>query len=91
MVEHEEESKKEENLKKTKNEVEDTNIWKSKKKHLTNSEIISNAIFFFMAGYDTTATTLSFVAYNLAMNPECQNKLCIEVDLILENHVNFII
>ena len=90
MVDHEEESKKD-HFKKPDNEVEDKNKWKHNKKHLTNSEIISNAILFFIAGYDTTATTLSFVAYNLAMNPKCQDKLCLEVDHILENHVNFII
>lgn len=89
MVDHEENIEKEdENLIKPKTGIEKTNKWKANKKTLTNNEIISNAILFFIAGYDTTATTLSFISYNLAMNPECQEKLCFEIDQILENHVN---
>ena len=91
MVDHEDESKGEDNLKNPNIEVEDTNKWKHNKKQLTNSDIISNAFLFFVAGYDTTSTTLSFLAYNLAMNSECQDKLCHEVDQILENHVNVIL
>lgn len=37
-----------------------------------------------IAGYDTTATTLSWVCYELAKNPEVQDKLRQEVDDIVE-------
>jgi cytochrome P450 len=42
---------------------------------LTRNEIVANAILFFMAGFETTASTLSFVFYELAMNPEIQDKV----------------
>ncbi|KAK3089105.1 hypothetical protein FSP39_000857, partial [Pinctada imbricata] len=50
---------------------------------LTLDEVVANTFIFFIAGYDTTANTLSFFAYNLAMNPECQDKCIEEVDRVL--------
>jgi len=38
-------------------------------------EFISQCFLFFIAGYDTTATSLSMAAYCLAMNQEAQDKL----------------
>ncbi|UYV82556.1 hypothetical protein LAZ67_21002752 [Cordylochernes scorpioides] len=35
---------------------------------------------FFIAGYETTASTLSHCVYNLALNPECQDRLAEEID-----------
>ena len=60
------------------------------KKTLTYNEIICTSILFLTAGYETTSTTLCFIAYNLAMNPDCQEKLIEEIDTILEKHVNFL-
>lgn len=57
------------------------------KKTLTDAEILSQAVLFMSAGADTTATALSWLAYNLAMNPEIQDKLCEEIDSVLEKHV----
>ncbi|UYV82548.1 CYP3A4 [Cordylochernes scorpioides] len=48
-------------------------------KGLTKNEILANAILFFIAGYETTASTLSHCAYLLALNPECQDRLAAEV------------
>ena len=36
-----------------------------------------------MAGYDTTGTTLAFACYDLAKNPDVQEKLREEVEEIL--------
>ncbi len=58
------------------------------KKTLTFNEILCTAILFLSAGYETTSTTLCFIAYNLAMNPDCQERLIEEIDTILEKHVN---
>ena len=59
------------------------------KKTLSFNEILCTAILFFTAGYETTTTTLCFLAYNLAMNQECQEKLCKEIDHMLEKYVRF--
>ena len=63
-------------------------LWSHMKKTMTNAEIMSNSILFLAAGFETTATTLSFVSHNLATNPECPEKLCNEIDQVLEKHVN---
>ena len=57
------------------------------KKTLTFNEILATAVLFLSAGYETTANSLCFVAYNLAMHPELQEKVCHEVDQILEKYV----
>ncbi|XP_067673016.1 cytochrome P450 3A5-like [Haliotis asinina] len=55
----------------------------SQRKKLTNDEIIGQALLFFIAGYETTANTLHFVAYALAKNPDVQKRLTEEVDSVL--------
>ncbi len=54
---------------------------------LTNNEIISQSFLFMFAGYETASLTLAFIAYNLATHPECQSKLCKEVDDTLQQYV----
>jgi cytochrome P450 len=46
-------------------------------------EIEANSLTFFIAGYDTTANTLSFACYCLATNPEIQDKVFEEIDTVL--------
>ncbi|XP_786226.3 cytochrome P450 3A56 [Strongylocentrotus purpuratus] len=53
---------------------------KSKKTTLTKDEIYGQAIIFFLAGYETINTTLGFLTYSLATNPEVQDKLIEEID-----------
>jgi cytochrome P450 len=50
---------------------------------MTDDEIMGNAFLFFVAAYDTTSTALTFSAYCLATNPECQEKLVEEIDATL--------
>ncbi|XP_017472908.1 PREDICTED: cytochrome P450 6k1-like [Rhagoletis zephyria] len=47
----------------------------STKKTLQTNEIIAQCIIFFLAGFETTATTTSMVAYFLALNPHVQDRL----------------
>jgi cytochrome P450 len=49
-------------------------------KKLTEDEILGQAWIFFIAGYETTASTLSFCAYELALNPQIQEKLFNEIN-----------
>ncbi|XP_062607936.1 cytochrome P450 3A8-like [Saccostrea cucullata] len=74
-----------------KNEIEDTHTYENpeewKKRGLTVEEITGNSILFLLAGYDTTASTMTFMAYNLATNPECQDKLIREIDTVLEQEL----
>jgi cytochrome P450 len=60
---------------------------KQLKKTLTNGEIVSQAILFLMAGYETTATALEFVTYNLAKHRQVQDLVCKEIDSVLEKYV----
>jgi cytochrome P450 len=93
MVDHEEiqeeqKEKQEEKLEDASSAREDLK-WGNKtlKKTLTNKEILSQAMLFLGAGYDTTGLTLTYMAYNLARHPEYQEILCQEVDQVLEKHV----
>ncbi|XP_067931669.1 cytochrome P450 3A11-like [Watersipora subatra] len=52
-------------------------VWSSK--GLTKNEVIANAILFFLAGYETTSLTLHYVFYELAMNPDVQERLYDEI------------
>ncbi|XP_056019949.1 cytochrome P450 3A6-like isoform X2 [Ostrea edulis] len=71
-----------------KNEIEDEHSYegdpqKWKKRGLTEDEVTGNAILFLLAGYDTTASTMTFMSYCLATNPEIQKKLIDEIDSVL--------
>ena len=47
---------------------------------LKDIEIISQCMIFFVAGFQTTASTLSFFAHSIATNPDIQEKLCQEIE-----------
>ncbi len=46
---------------------------------LTENEILSQAFLFLLGGFDTTATTLTYIAYILATKPEIQEKCFQEI------------
>lgn len=53
------------------------------KRPLTEDEILANSILFLLAGYETTASTLTWLAYCLATDMEVQEKLIAEIDQTL--------
>ena len=54
-------------------------------KKLTDEEIVTNSILFLLAGYVTTANTLAYTSYLLALHSEIQEKLQTEIDGYFES------
>jgi cytochrome P450 family 3 subfamily A len=61
------------------------------RKGITHEEIVAQGLLFFVAGYETTANTLSLFAYCMAVNSDCQDKLIAEVDEVMkgQDHVTY--
>ncbi|CAF1330384.1 unnamed protein product [Adineta steineri] len=68
MIDHEEEIKDQEGQQ-----------WKSLKKTLSDKEILSQALVFLIAGYETTSVLMSFFFYVMATEPVIQEKIYQEI------------
>jgi cytochrome P450 family 9 len=67
--------------------VQESEIGKSTKSHkleLTDQDITSQALIFFFAGFETVSSLMCFMAYELGVNPDIQQRLIQEVDDTLE-------
>lgn len=53
---------------------------------LTLEEMTAQAVLFFVAGFETSASTLSFCLYEISWNQEVQTKMRKEVDAVLAKH-----
>ncbi|NXS18720.1 CP3A9 protein, partial [Mystacornis crossleyi] len=54
-------------------------------KALTDTEVLAQAFIFIFAGYEPTSNTLGYLAYELALHPDVQQKLLQEIDAVLPN------
>uniref|UniRef100_A0A336ME61 CSON014165 protein n=1 Tax=Culicoides sonorensis TaxID=179676 RepID=A0A336ME61_CULSO len=48
----------------------------------SDNELLAQAFIFFLAGFETSSTAMSFVAYELAVNKDVQEKLIDEIDQV---------
>jgi cytochrome P450 family 6 len=53
---------------------------------MSMNSLAAQAFVFFLAGFETSSTTMTFCLYQLAINPDIQDVLRNEVDTILEKH-----
>ncbi|KAK5641870.1 hypothetical protein RI129_010417 [Pyrocoelia pectoralis] len=53
---------------------------KPPKLELTDEDITAQALIFFFGGFETSANSLCFMSYELALNPEVQERLQAEID-----------
>ncbi|GBM15440.1 Cytochrome P450 9e2 [Araneus ventricosus] len=61
-------------------------------KRLSEEELVAQCVTFFVAGYPTSTSTLSYTSYLLALHPDIQEKLRQEVDRALlknEGELNY--
>ena len=56
----------------------------SKRHRLDDQDLVNLAVSFLGAGYETTANTISYTSYLLALNPDIQEKLQSEIDRYFE-------
>ncbi|CAD7079521.1 unnamed protein product [Hermetia illucens] len=66
------------------NKDEDKNDGQSKK--LSLNVLAAQAFLFFSAGFETSSTTMMYSLYELALNPDIQNKARQEINAVLANH-----
>ncbi|XP_063915545.1 cytochrome P450 9e2-like [Zophobas morio] len=67
--------------------VEESEIHKDPKNtklKITDQDITAQALVFFFAGFDSVAALMCFMAHELAVNPDVQKKLLLEVDETLD-------
>lgn len=57
-------------------------------KLLNFKEMAAQAWIFFIAGFETSSTTLSFCLFELAKNQEIQQRVHKEIDDVLQRHAN---
>lgn len=55
-------------------------------KALTFEEVAAQAYVFWLAGFETSSTTMTFCMFEIARNPDAQNKVHEEIDRILKEH-----
>ncbi|CAB3248301.1 unnamed protein product [Arctia plantaginis] len=58
----------------------------------SDDDLVAQAVLFFLAGFDTVSTAMSFLLYELACNPDIQERLVQEIkenDIKTEGNIDF--
>ncbi|KAK6644072.1 hypothetical protein RUM43_000337 [Polyplax serrata] len=63
-----------------------TELGKAKLPHFTDIDIAAQAMSFFFGGFDIMATALSFVCYEMAANPDIQERLYEDIEQVIEKN-----
>lgn len=71
---------------KNKGRLDDDLTSENKSDFITTQEIINQSFVFFVAGFETSSTTMAFALNELVANPEIQEKLRKEINLVLEKN-----
>lgn len=61
---------------------------KDENEKLSVNEIAAQCFLFFLAGFETSATTMNFICYELAVNGDIQQKVRDEINAVLSKHNN---
>ncbi|XP_077518471.1 thromboxane-A synthase-like isoform X3 [Amblyomma americanum] len=70
-------------------DISKTSAGASKSRMLTTDEVLLSASSLFIAGYDTTSTSLSYITYLLAKHQDVQSKVRKEVNNAVFSNANF--
>lgn len=66
--------------------VEESTLGKTTvKRQWEDDDLTAQCFIFFFAGFETISTAMTFMAYELVVNPDCQKKLQQEIDEMNEN------
>jgi cytochrome P450 family 6 len=68
------------------NKLAEAEGYKHDGKTLTMDEITAQSFIFFLAGFETSSTTMTFALYELAKNQEIQKKVRHEMEAVLARH-----
>ncbi|XP_074030272.1 cytochrome P450 6a2-like [Leptinotarsa decemlineata] len=59
---------------------------KNNDKPFTMDQLVAQVFLFFVAGFDTSSSTMNFALYELAQAPDIQDKLRNEINAVLKKH-----
>lgn len=61
---------------------------RTEQERVTFNEIVAQSFLFFLAGFETSSSTMMFALHELAMNPEVQEKTVEHIKTVLQRHNN---